>query len=103
MRPAPPTGFEQIRGDAVRRMFARKSWLAMAIFEPTFAGLALWVACTAHEPWRRGIAIALLIALFPVNHLIPKRRTKATVPLRWLLGVGLIAITGGPLSPMLPY
>ena len=103
MRPAPPPGFEQIRGDAVRRMFSRKSWLAMVIFEPTFAGLALWVLCTSHDAWRSGVAIGLLVALVPINHFIPKRHSKLMVPLRWMLGVALIAITGGPLSPMLPY
>ena len=97
----PPTGFEQIRADAVRRMFARTPRLAMLIFEPTFAVLSLYVACTTADPWRRSLSLALLSALVLVNLL--QLHKPIRVSLRWLIGVGLVAITGGAESPLLPF
>ncbi len=96
-----PIGFEQIRTDALRRMFARTPRLALLVFEPTFAGLCVYVAVTAVANWLRFAALGLLVAVVAVN-VIPKPRVLEP-PLRWLLGIGLIAMTGGPLSPFLPF
>ena len=93
--------FEQVRADAVRRMFAHTPRLAMLIFEPAFALLALCTAFTAAEPWRRAVAVGLLAALTAVN-LLPARRGLPHA-LRWLLGLGLATISGGVDSPFLPF
>jgi two-component system sensor histidine kinase HydH len=94
-------GFEQIRTDAVRRMFARTPRLAILIFEPTFAGLCLYTAFTAVAPWRFGVALGLLAGIVAVN-LLPTRRVLEH-SLRWLLGIGLVAISGGVESPFMPF
>ncbi|MCU1282112.1 MAG: Sensor protein [bacterium] len=102
MTPAAPTGFEAFRADAVGRMFARTRWLVLLILEPTLAGLCIYVASTAVEAWRRDAAIGLFAALVLINVVLLGKPTRLGVPARWALGIGLIAISGGPLSPLLP-
>src|SRR5262245_2183723 len=98
-----PTAFEQCRADAVGQMFARSPRLAMVIFEPTFAGLCVYVAFTAVEGWRRGMALGLLAALVAINLFHVWRTGRVAAGLRWSLGIALIAITGGAESPLLPF
>ena len=102
MTPPPTSEFETIRMDACERMFARTPRLAMLVFEPTFAVLGLFVAFTAVEPWRRGAALALIASLVAMNLFDRNRSNPRSVAMHWFLAVGLIAITGGPLSPALP-
>jgi signal transduction histidine kinase len=104
MRVGLPSGYEAIRAGAVGRMFARSPKLALLVFEPTMAGLCLWVICTAGENWRRVTAIVLLAALVAVNlNLLRGHQVAFTKSVRWLIGIGLVAITGGPLSPIAPF
>jgi signal transduction histidine kinase len=101
-RPTLPSGYEAIRAGAVGRMFARSPKLALLVFEPTMAVLCLWVVFSAMETWRHVVAIALLVVMVGMN-LWRTHQPATAKALRWLIGIGLIAITGGPLSPIAPF
>jgi signal transduction histidine kinase len=99
-----PIGYEAIRAGAVGRMFARSPKLALLVFEPTMAGMCLWVIFTAGENWRRVTAIVLLAALVAMNfNLLRAQNVTITKTVRWLIGISLVALTGGPLSPIAPF
>lgn len=102
MTPPAPTGLEALRADAVDRVFARARWLALLIFEPTFVGLAIYVALTAGEAWRRNTAIGQLAAVVVLNVCLFGKPPRIGGPVRWAMAMSLIAITGGPSSPLLP-
>ncbi|MDB4969716.1 MAG: Sensor protein, partial [Myxococcales bacterium] len=91
-----------MRADAVGRTFARTKWLSLLIFEPTLVGLSIYVALTAAEAWRRDAVIGGLAALLLLNLFILGKPPRFGAPLRWAMGMSLIAITGGPSSPLLP-
>jgi signal transduction histidine kinase len=97
-----PLGYESIRASAIGRMFSRSPKLAMVVFEPTMAGLCLWVVFAAPESWRRITGLVVLAALVAMN-LVPKMPAAVTKALRWVLGITLVAITGGPMSPLAPF
>src|SRR3954469_19701560 len=94
---------EDTRNDAVRRMFGRAPKQALLVFDPTFAALSLYVAVTAGAGWLRVAALALLGARALVELTAWARPHRWAPALRWLLGIGLVAISGGPRSPMLPF
>jgi two-component system, NtrC family, sensor histidine kinase HydH len=102
MTPPAPTGFDAFRAEAVGRMFARTRWLVLLVLEPTLAGMCVYVAWTAVEIWRRDAAIGELVSIVLINLLLLGKPIRFGVPARWALGIGIIAISGGPLSPLLP-
>jgi len=82
-------------------MFGSTPSLAALVFGPPFAGLCLYTAFTAVETWRRVGAIVLLAGVVAVNLI---RKPQVLVPtIRWVLGICLVAISGGAESPLLPF
>jgi two-component system, NtrC family, sensor histidine kinase HydH len=102
MTPSAPTGFETFRADAVKGMFAPKRLLALLICDGTVAAFGLYVALTASEAWRRAAAIGQLAALVLINIFLRDKPLRLGAPIRWAIGMSLIAITGGLSSPLLP-
>jgi signal transduction histidine kinase len=84
-------------------MFVRKPRLARLVLEPTFAAICIHVGFTAPEVWRRGVAFGLLGALLAVSFSGVADEPPMFGWARWVLGVGLIVVTGGIESPVLPF
>src|SRR6266542_253563 len=100
---ATSSSFEQMRADAVRRMFGRAPKHALLVFVPTFAVLSLYVAWTAGTVWLRAFALALLGGIAVLETIVAFGPRPWAPAVRWLLGLGLVAISGGAKSPALPF
>jgi signal transduction histidine kinase len=97
-----PTGWEGFRTDVVRGMFARRKLLAMLMFEPMLAAVALYTAVTAKAAWLRDVSIGQLVALALINAFWWRRPVRDATAIRWAFTLSIIATTGGATSPLLP-